>query len=506
MGVEVKGGKAVEQGMKREEVFRDIAERTGGEVYVGVVGPVRTGKSTFIKRFLELLVVPYIEDEEERRRTIDELPQSAQGRTVMTTEPKFIPKQAVRVEVGEGLSVYVRLVDSVGYAIPGARGYEDDTGPRMVHTPWFEEPIPFHEAAEIGTRKVIQDHSTLGIVVTTDGSIGEIPRANYEEAERTVVEELKAVGKPFVVALNSVHPTDPETEGLRARLEEMYDVPVLALSAATMDEETALTVLREALYEFSLYELKVHLPDWVLVLDEGHWLRKKYEEAVEETVREVTRVRDVQRVLGKFEDHEFISGAEISALDLGRGVAEIELDAPDELYEQIVSEVLGAEVRGRDHFLELLIQFARAKREYDHFAEAIEMVRATGYGIATPRSEDLELEKPQVYRQGSRFGVLLRARAPSIHLIRVDVASEFSPLIGSERQSEELAESLMRDFEANPEALWKTEIFGRSLYQVVQDGIRAKLHLMPDEARYKLRETLEKIVNEGSGGLIAILL
>ncbi|MBE3595076.1 MAG: stage IV sporulation protein A [Candidatus Carbobacillus altaicus] len=492
--------------MERFDIFRDIAERTGGDVYLGIVGPVRTGKSTFIKRFMELVVIPNIPNPAERERAVDEMPQSAAGRTIMTTEPKFIPNQAVEVHVAEGLDVSVRLVDCVGYPIAGARGYEDEDGPRMVHTPWYDEPIPFQEAAEYGTRKVVQDHSTIGIVVTTDGSIGEIPREDYIEAEERVIEELKELGKPFVVILNTTRPYDPRTEGLRMELAGAYHVPVIPLSIATMTEEDVLGVLKEALYEFPVHEVKVNLPSWIMVLGEEHWLRKKFEDAVETTVGTVERLRDVETIVGMFEDYDFIEEAHLAEMHMGQGIAEIDLGASDLLYDEIVQEVVGMEVRGKDDLLKLLIDFAHAKKEYDHFAQAIEMVRATGYGIAAPRIEDMELEEPEIVRQGARFGVSLKAKAPSIHLIQVEVESEFSPIIGTEKQSEELARFLMQDFEKDPQAIWKTEIFGRSLYSIVNEGIQAKLHMMPDQARYKLKETLTRIINEGSGGLIAILL
>ncbi|CAM3361622.1 stage IV sporulation protein A [Hydrogenibacillus schlegelii] len=488
------------------DVFKDLAEQTGGDVYLGVVGPVRTGKSTFIKRFMELVVIPRILHPEDRERAIDELPQSAGGRQIMTTEPKFIPNQAIEIEVADGLRVSVRLVDCVGYPIPDARGYEDENGPRLVHTPWFEDPIPFEEAAEIGTRKVIQDHSTIGIVVTTDGTIGELPRAAYEEAEARVIEELKAVGKPFIVILNSTRPQAPETEALRTALVERYDVPVLALSALTMGESDVLGVLREALYEFPVHEVKVNLPSWVMVLDADHWLRKAFEQAVAETVEAVERLRDVERIVGRFEDYPFVAGARLAEMHLGQGIAEVDLDAAEGLFEQVVHEVVGREIRGKDELLEMLIEFAHAKREYDHFASAIEMVRATGYGVAPPRMEEMELAEPEIIRQGARFGVSLKAKAPSIHLIKVDVEAEFSPIIGTEKQSEELATFLMQDFEKDPRSIWQTELFGRSLYAIVNEGIQAKLHMMPEQARHKLRETLTRIINEGSGGLIAILL
>lgn len=424
----------------------------------------------------------------------------------MTTEPKFVPNQAASIQVAEGLEVNIRLVDCVGYTIPGAKGYEDENGPRMIHTPWYEEPIPFNEAAEIGTRKVIQDHSTLGVVVTTDGSIGEIPRSDYLEAEERVVEELKEVGKPFIMIVNSVQPHHPNTVALKESLQEKYDIPVLAMSVEGMRESDVYSVLREALYEFPVLEVNVNLPSWVMVLREDHWLRESYQEAVKETVKDIKRLRDVDRVVGHFNEFEFIDRAALAGIEMGQGVAEIDLYAPDELYDEILKEIVGVEIRGKDHLLSLMQDFAYAKAEYDQVADALKMVKQTGYGVAAPSLNDMSLDEPEIIRQGARFGVRLKAVAPSIHMIKVDVESEFSPIIGTEKQSEELVRYLMQDFEDNPLSIWNSDIFGRSLSSYVREGIQVKLAMMPDNARYKLKETLERIINEGSGGLIAIIL
>jgi stage IV sporulation protein A len=492
--------------MEKIDIFKDIAERTGGDIYLGVVGAVRTGKSTFIKKFMELVVLPNIENEAERQRAQDELPQSAAGRTIMTTEPKFVPNNAVKINVGEGLDVNIRLVDSVGYAVPSAKGYEDENGPRMIHTPWYDEPIPFHEAAEIGTRKVIQEHSTLGVVVTTDGSIGEIPRYDYVESEERVVEELKEVGKPFIMLINSTHPHHPDTQQLRNELCEKYDIPVLAMSVEGMTEHDINNVLREALYEFPVLEVNVNLPSWVMVLRENHWLRESYEEAVRETVQDIKRLRDVDKVVGFFANYDFIDDARLAGIEMGQGIAEIDLFAPDYLYDQILKEVVGVEIRGKDHLLQLMQEFAYAKTEYDQVSDALRMVKQTGYGIAAPAITDMSLDEPEIIRQGSRFGVRLKAIAPSIHMIKVDVESEFAPIIGTEKQSEEMLRYLMQDFEEDPLSIWNSDIFGRSLNSIVREGIQGKISLMPENARYKLKETLERIINEGSGGLIAIIL
>ncbi|UFT97631.1 stage IV sporulation protein A [Radiobacillus kanasensis] len=492
--------------MERVDIFKDISKRTNGDIYLGVVGAVRTGKSTFIKKFMEQVVLPNIPDEGDRARAQDELPQSAAGRTIMTTEPKFVPNQAVSVQVDDGLDVNIRLVDCVGYTVNSAQGFEDENGPRMINTPWYEEPIPFHDAAEIGTRKVIQEHSTLGVVVTTDGTIGEIPREDYVESEERVVEELREVGKPFVMVINSVQPYHQNTEELRQELSERYDIPVLAMSAESMSEHDVYNVLREALYEFPVLEVNVNLPSWVMVLNEDHWLRESYQIAIQETVKDIKRLRDVDRVVGHFDAYDYIEHAQLAGMEMGEGVAEIDLEAPDYLYDQVLKEIVGEEIRGKDHLLELMQDFANAKREYDQVSDALQMVKQTGYGIAAPSLADMALDEPEIIRQGSRFGVRLKAVAPSIHMVKVDVESEFAPIIGTEKQSEELVRYLMQDFEEDPLSIWESDIFGRSLSSIVREGIQAKLSLMPENARYKLKETLERIINEGSGGLIAIIL
>nr|WP_289036659.1 stage IV sporulation protein A [uncultured Allobacillus sp.] len=492
--------------MHNFNVFHDISKRTNGDIYLGVVGAVRTGKSTFIKKFMNQIVLPNIESEDERDRATDELPQSAAGKTIMTTEPKFIPNNAVEISVDEGLDVKVRLVDCVGYTVNGAKGFEDENGPRMIHTPWYEEAIPFPDAAEIGTRKVIQEHSTIGVVVTTDGSFGEIPRDDYVDAEARVVEELKEVGKPFIMVLNSSRPHEQETIELRNELAELYDIPVIPVSVEEMREDDIHNILREALFEFPVIEVNVNLPSWVMSLKDDHWLRKQFQEAIQETVKDVRRLRDVDQVVGNFFDYEFVTDARLSGMEMGEGIAEVELHTSDELYDQVLNEIVGVEIRGKDHLLELIQDYADAKREYDQYQDAIAMVKQTGYGVANPTLEDMKLEEPEIIRQGPRYGVRLKAVAPSIHMIKVDVESEFAPIIGTEKQSEELVRYLMQDFEEDPLSIWKSDIFGRSLSSIVREGIHAKLTLMPEHARYKLKDTLERIINEGSGGLIAIIL
>jgi len=492
--------------LERVDIFNDISKRTNGDIYLGIVGAVRTGKSTFIKHFMELGVLPNIVDESERGRAQDELPQSAAGKTIMTTEPKFIPNQAVSMHVDEGLDVNVRLVDCVGYAVESAKGFEDENGPRMINTPWYEDPIPFHDAAEIGTRKVIQEHSTIGVVITTDGTFGEIARADYQEPEEKIVEEMKEVGKPFILVINSARPTSQETELLRQELMETYDIPVLAMNVETMSEHDVYNVMREALYEFPVLEVNVNLPSWVMVLNEEHWLQRNYQEAIQSTVKNIRRLRDVDHIVDDFAYYDYIDKANIAGIEMGDGIAEIDLHAPDYLYDEVLKEIVGEEIRGKDHLLELMQDFAHAKREYDQVAGALQMVKQTGYGIAAPTLEDMKLDEPEIIRQGSRFGVRLKALAPSIHMVKVEVESEFAPIIGTEKQSEELVRYLMQDFEEDPLSIWESDIFGRSLSSIVREGIQAKISLMPENARYKLKDTLERIINEGSGGLIAIIL
>ncbi len=491
--------------MEKIDIIKSLGERTGGDIYLGVVGAVRTGKSTFIKKFMETLVVPNITDEYEKKRCLDELPQSAQGKTIMTTEPKFVPSTAAKIEI-DTFSANIRLVDCVGYVIPAAKGYEDENGPRMVTTPWYEEKIPFIEAAEIGTEKVIRDHSTIGIVVTTDGSIGEIPRNEYVEAENTVINELREIGKPFIVLLNSTHPMLPETERLAEKLFETHAVPVMPVSIETMGEKEIYSVLREALYEFPVLEVNVNMPEWIGCLKAEHWLKKLYVDKIRESVVEIDKLRDVEGITKHFANCEFISKAYLSEVNASTGEVTIALHAPSHLYNEVLKDIIGINVSNRADLLTLFQDYNEAKTEYDQIKGALKMVKKTGYGVALPTLSDLKLDTPEIVRQGSRYGVKLKAVAPSIHMVRVDVESTFEPIIGSELQSKELINYLMKDYETSPENIWKSEIFGRSLDVIVQEGIQAKLLMMPDNIRYKLQGVLSKVVNKGSNNMIAIVL
>jgi stage IV sporulation protein A len=491
--------------MERIDIIKSIAERTGGDIYLGVVGAVRTGKSTFIKKFMEALVIPNIEDEYERKRALDEMPQSAQGKTIMTTEPKFVPNVAAKVKI-DSFYTNIRLVDCVGYVISSAKGYEDENGPRMVRTPWYDEEIPFIEAAEIGTEKVIKEHSTIGIVVTTDGSIGEIPRNDYIDAEERVITELKEIGKPFIVLLNSTHPMLPETEHLAEKLRAEHDIPVMPISIETMTEKDIYDILREALYEFPVLEVKINMPEWISVLHPTHPIKKLYIEKIKESVIEVNKLRDIDDITKHFIETEVISKAYLSNVDTATGEVTINLHAPNHLYNKVLKNIIGIDVTNRAELLSLFQSYNEAKKEYDQIKYALKMVKQTGYGVASPTLADMKLDTPEIIRQGSRYGIKLKAVAPSIHMIRVDVESTFEPIIGSEVQSKELINYLMKDYESNADNIWKSEIFGRSLDVIVQEGIQAKISLMPDNTRYKLQKTLSRIVNKGSGNLIAIII
>ncbi len=491
--------------MEKIEIIKSITERTGGDLYLGVVGAVRTGKSTFIKKFIENLVVPNIEDEYEKKRCLDEIPQSAQGKMIMTTEPKFVPSNSAAINI-DNFSCNVRLVDCVGYVVEGCKGYEDENGPRMVKTPWYDEEIPFIEAAEIGTEKVIKDHSSIGIVITNDGSFGEISRSNYVEAENRVISELKEIGKPFIVILNSAHPSLPETERMAEKLREEYMVPVLPLSVEAMGEKEVYSVLRESLYEFPVTEVKVNMPDWIACLNPTNSLKAEYMDKIRESVIEVDKLRDIEHITSHFENCEHIKSAYISNVDTSTGIVTINLEAPDYLYDEVLKNTMGIDVRSKADLLMLFQDYNEAKMEYDQIKSALKMVRTTGYGVACPTLADMKLETPEIIKQGSRYGIKLKAVAPSIHMIRVDVESTFEPIIGSELQSKELIDYLLKDNDKDPTSIWKSEIFGRSIDNIVKEGIQAKLSLTPENARFKLQQTLTKLVNKGSGNLFAIVI
>lgn len=491
--------------MEKNEIIKNIAKRSGGDIYLGVVGAVRTGKSTFIKRMVETLIVPNIENEYERKRALDEIPQSAAGKTIMTTEPKFVPNNTAKIKIDD-ITCNIKLIDCVGYMIENAIGATDENGPRMVKTPWYNEEIPFTEAAEIGTEKVIKEHSTIGIVVTSDGSIGEFQRTDYVEAEKRVIEELKAIGKPFIVILNSTHPTLPDTERLAESIKEEHNVPVLPISIEAMNEKDMYNILREALYEFPVLEVKVNMPEWIAILNPDNKIKKSYIESIRESVIEIDKIRDIEKITEHFLENEYIEKCYLSDVDTSTGIITVNLTAPIELYNDTLRELIDVDVKSKADLLALFQEFNVAKREYDQIKYALKMVKQTGYGIATPGVTDMKLDKPEIVKQGPRYGVKLKAVAPSIHMIRVDVESTFEPIIGSEVQSKELIDYLMKDHDKSPNEIWKSEIFGRSLDSIVQEGIQSKINMMPDNIRFKLQNTLTRVVNKGSNNVITIVL
>ena len=487
-------------------LYRDIAERTDGDVYIGVVGPVRTGKSTFISRFMDQLVLPKLADSPKKTRISDELPQSGSGRTIMTTQPKFVPGEAVTVSLGENTPVRVRLVDSVGYLVRGALGVSDEDGTRMVHTPWFDHDIPFDQAAEIGTRKVIAEHATIGLVVTTDGSIADLPRNAYVDAEERVIAELKALGKPFVVVLNSATPRSAETLTLRDALEDRYAVPVMLLNVKEMQVDDIQRVLESVLLEFPLREVRLAVPAWLAALDNDHWLVQYVLEGVRKSGEKSRVMRESDVFDTVFAESEYAAPVHIEHIEPGEGRMEFSLPLKEGLFNRVLSEECGTEIRGDAHLLSLMKELVNAKSEYDRIAEALASVRATGYGVVAPAMSELVLEEPEVTRQGSQYGVKIRAAAPSLHLVRIDVGTEVYPIVGSEEQAAAFAKQLQADFTNDPQKAWQTSFFGRTLDSMVREGLSGKVLGMPQDAQEKVQQTLTKIVNEGEGGMICILL
>ncbi len=492
--------------MEDNKLYDDIAQRTGGDIYIGVVGPVRTGKSTFIKRFMETLVIPNIENVYRRERARDELPQSGSGRTVMTAEPKFVPEEAVRVDMSDGAAFSVRLIDCVGYMVPGAAGQTEDDAPRMVTTPWFDHPVSMTEAAEAGTRKVIAEHSTIGVVVTTDGTITDIPREDYLEAESRVIGELKELGKPFLVLLNSAYPDSDRAKAIQADISDRYDVSCIRCNCLELDEADVTAIIRSVLYEFPVKEMDLFLPSWIDALPYDHPIKSELYAAIREGAGALRRVRDVEASMAAIGACETVSSARVTSIDLGSGKAMAALELPRGLFYDTISTQSGFAIADDGDLMSLLTELAGVKREYDKVAEAIAQVRETGYGIVAPSAEELRLEEPEIVKQGGRYGVRLKASAPSIHMIRADIETEVSPLMGSEKQSEEMVGYLLQEFEGDTARIWESNIFGKSFHDLVSEDLNTKLKRMPEDARDKLRETLQRVINEGSGGLICIIL
>ena len=488
------------------KLYQDISSRTDGDIYIGVVGPVRTGKSTFIKNFMDLLVIPNIDNSYKRERALDELPQSASGRTIMTTEPKFVPNEAVQITLDGNIKFKARLVDCVGYLVNNAIGYLEDDIPRMVKTPWSDEEMPFGEAAEIGTKKVIQDHSTIGILVTTDGSFSGISRDDYILAEERVVKELKEINKPFVIVLNTVAPYSDYSRDLANSLEEKYDCPVIPTDCSNLSLYDINEIFSKVLYEFPIERINITYPKWVDGLDNSHWLRKELNQEIKQTFSGISVIKQANFAVSNLQNTEIINSTTIQEINLGTGNITIEINLKEDLFYKVLTEVSGQNINNEFDLFTAFYNFSKIKSEYDRIAPALEEVKSKGYGIITPSMDDLILDEPEMVKQGSKFGIKLKAKAPSIHMILTDVETEVSPIVGSEKQSEELVKYLLEEFESDPKKIWESNIFGKSLHELVNEGLQNKLERMPEDAQMKLQETLERIVNEGGGGLICIIL
>ncbi len=492
--------------MASTDIYNDIAARTDGDIYIGVVGPVRTGKSTFIKQFMDTLVIPNITDASKKDRATDELPQSASGRTIMTTEPKFIPEEAVEITLPDNANLKVRMIDCVGYIVPGSLGYIEDDHPRMVKTPWFDREIPFNMAAEIGTRKVISEHSTIGLVVTTDGTISDIKRSEYEDAEQRVINELKELEKPFLVLLNSANPDAPETVELASSLSQKYGVLVKAVNCLNLTRQGIKEIVSEILFEFPVKEVRVDIPGWVMKLDSNHPLKKSIADCIKELSQGLKKVRDVTTFSGNVSSCEVIESVVIKEIDLASGKAALEAKVKSEEFYNVLSALSGIDIDNEEKLIESVIEMAAMKKQYLRLKDAVDEVEATGYGIVMPTIDELSLEEPEIMKQGGRYGVRLKASAPSIHMMKANINTEVAPIVGSESQSEELVMYLLKEFEENPSKIWESNIFGKSLHELVNEGLHNKLYRMPGNARMKLQETLEKVINEGCSGLICIII
>ena len=492
--------------MENTRLYQDIAKRTDGDIYVGVVGPVRTGKSTFIKKFMDLLVIPNIDNEYKKERAKDELPQSAGGKTIMTTEPKFVPNEAIEITLDNNLKFKTRLVDCVGYLVDNAIGYLEDDMPRMVKTPWSEEEIPFEKAAEIGTKKVIEEHSTIGVLVTTDGTITDIPREDYIKAEERVVNELKSLNKPFVILLNSEEPNSTYTRELADILSDKYKATVIPTNCEYLTIDDINNIFSKVLYEFPVEQICIKFPRWIDGLDFEHPVRAELLKEIREAFENINVLKDVSSCVDSIRQTEIISKTSIADIQLGSGNVNIDISLKDELFYNVLSEITGVDVNNEGDLFSIISTLSKTKKKYDKIASALDEVDRKGYGIVTPSIDELILEEPEMFKQGSRFGVKLKAMAPSIHLIKTNVATEVSPIVGSEKQSEELVNYLLSEFENDPKKIWESNIFGKNLHELVNEGLQTKLAKMPEDAQIKLQETLERIVNEGSGGLICIIL
>ena len=492
--------------MANSSIYEDIAARTGGDIYIGVVGPVRSGKSTFIKQFMDKLVLPNITEEYSRDRANDELPQASSGRTIMTTEPKFIPEQGVKIDVDSTATMNVRLIDCVGYIVPSALGYIEDDQPRMVKTPWYNEPVPFNMAAEIGTKKVITEHSTIGLVITTDGSISDIPREEYAEAESRVIEELNAINKPFIVLYNCVDPNSEEAIVAAKNLSEKYKVPVLPISCLDLDEDAIRKILSQILYEFPVREINFDYPLWINSLADNYWLKEKLISGIKSTAAGISKIRDVRKFEEDFKESHISDSTKVNSIDLGQGSAQISIAIKPELFYEVLSQTVGFQISDEQQLMNSIIELSRIKKQYMRVKDALDEVDATGYGIVMPTIEELSLEEPEIVKQGGRYGVRLKASAPSIHLMKANITTEVSPIVGSEKQSEDLIMYLLSEFEEDPVKIWDSNIFGKSLHELVNEGLHTKLARMPADARMRVQDTIERVINEGCNGLVCIIL
>ena len=492
--------------MEKKEIIENISIRGEGSIYLGVVGAVRTGKSTFIKKVIENLVIPNIKDPNDKKICLDEIPQTSAGKTIMTTEPKFVPSNGANIKIDE-FETNIKLIDCVGYVSNGASGFKDELGnPRLVKTPWYESEIPFIEAAEIGTEKVIKDHSTIGIVVTTDGSIGTLGRNDYIEPEEKVITELKSINKPFIIILNSTHPDNESTISIKNDLENTYNVPVINMNIENMNDIDMTNILRTALYEFPINDVSISIPEWVHVLNKDNDIKTHYLTKIKKCVTNIEKIKDVDSMIDYFKDSDIINDAYISKLDTGKGIVTLNLSSSDDLYNETLKNIIGDVNLSKANMLKIFSDYSNNKEETESIKNAIKVAKNTGYGIVYPTLKDMKLETPEIVKQGARYGVKLKAVASSIHLLKVDVESTFEPIIGTEIQSKELIDYIMKDYESDPSSIWKSEIFGRSLDEIVKEGIQAKLSMMPETTRYKLATTATKIVNKGSNNLIAIVL
>lgn len=488
------------------DIYNDISKRTGGDIYIGVVGPVRTGKSTFIKRFMDTLVIPNISDSFVKERALDELPQSAAGRTIMTTEPKFIPEDAIELGMGDNIKMRVRLIDCVGYIVPSSVGYIEEDQPRMVRTPWYDEEIPFNMAAEIGTKKVITEHSTIGLVITTDGSISSIPRDEYEEAEERVINELKELNKPFVVLMNCIEPKSASVISLCASLTEKYSVPVVPVNCLELTEQEISDVLTDVLYEFPVSNVGINFPSWINSLEKDNYLKSSIFTSIRQNAVNITNIRSVSAFADALKENEYIESVSVNSLDLSTGMVSIKLYVDNSYFYKVLSENCNVEIKNEKELMSKFSELIQMRHKYERFSKALSEVEETGYGIVKPEMNELSLGEPEIMKQGGRYGVKLKAEAPSIHMIKCNTYTEVAPIVGSESQSQELVLYLLKEFEENPSDIWNTNIFGKSLHELVSEGLNNKLYRMPIDARNKFRETIERVINEGCNGLICIIL